>query len=102
MNEASMTSKTLGSFIRALLGGAPCGPMRMLGLKRLHGFLEVTTALFLQNILELYFKYFKLPEDVVNRILQVVLDLQHFKSSLVIFAATILQGLSSIHHNCNI
>ncbi|GJW47147.1 hypothetical protein Tco_0078793 [Tanacetum coccineum] len=46
---------------------------------------------FLQNILDLYFKYFKLPEDVVNRILQVVLDLQHFKSSLVIFAATILQ-----------
>ncbi|GJW99293.1 putative reverse transcriptase domain-containing protein [Tanacetum coccineum] len=36
---------------------------------------------FLQNILDLYFKHFKLPEDVVNRILQVVLDLQHFKSS---------------------
>ncbi|GJW06339.1 hypothetical protein Tco_1568762 [Tanacetum coccineum] len=36
----------------------------------------------------LYFKHFKLPEDVVNRILQVVLDLQHFKSSLYIFAAT--------------
>ncbi|GKC62777.1 hypothetical protein Tco_1095375, partial [Tanacetum coccineum] len=29
-------------------------------------------------------------EDVVNRILQVVLDLQHFKSSPCIFAATIL------------
>ncbi|GKB09350.1 hypothetical protein Tco_0837662 [Tanacetum coccineum] len=29
----------------------------------------------------LIFKYFKLPEDVVNRNLQVVLDLQHFKSS---------------------
>ncbi|GJY90015.1 hypothetical protein Tco_0505211 [Tanacetum coccineum] len=43
---------------------------------------------FLQNILDLYFKHFKLPEDVVNRILQVVLDLQHFKSSLCIFAAT--------------
>ncbi|GJU50982.1 hypothetical protein Tco_1220537 [Tanacetum coccineum] len=39
---------------------------------------------FLQNILDLYFKHFKLPEDVVNRILQVVLDLQHFKSSLSI------------------
>ncbi|GJR50298.1 hypothetical protein Tco_1400819 [Tanacetum coccineum] len=37
---------------------------------------------FLQNILDLYFKYFKLSEDVVNRILQVILDLQHFKSSL--------------------
>ncbi|GJW11157.1 reverse transcriptase domain-containing protein [Tanacetum coccineum] len=45
-------------------------------------------SLFLQNILDLYFKHFKLPEDVVNRILQVVLDLQHFKSSLCIFAAT--------------
>ncbi|GJT75486.1 MAK10-like protein [Tanacetum coccineum] len=43
---------------------------------------------FLQNILDLYFKHFKLSEDVVNRILQVVLDLQHFKSSLCIFAAT--------------
>ncbi|GJT67882.1 hypothetical protein Tco_1019362 [Tanacetum coccineum] len=42
---------------------------------------------FLQNILDLYFNYFKLSEDVVNRILQVVLDLQHFKSSLFIFAA---------------
>ncbi|GJU34267.1 hypothetical protein Tco_1182621, partial [Tanacetum coccineum] len=52
-----------------------------------------STNLFLQNILDLYFKYFKLPEDVVNRILQVVLDLQHFKSSLVIFAATILQSV---------
>ncbi|GJZ91269.1 hypothetical protein Tco_0663196 [Tanacetum coccineum] len=30
--------------------------------------------------------YFKRPEDVVNRILQVVLDLQHFKSSPCIFA----------------
>ncbi|GJR55320.1 hypothetical protein Tco_1405841 [Tanacetum coccineum] len=57
---------------------------------------------FLQNILDLYFKYFKLPEDVVNRILQVVLDLQHFKSSLVIFAATILQISSAIHHISNI
>ncbi|GKA47960.1 hypothetical protein Tco_0740918, partial [Tanacetum coccineum] len=57
---------------------------------------------FLQNILDLYFKYFKLPEDVVNRILQVVLDLQHFKSSLVIFAATILQSSSAIHHISNI
>ncbi|GJT36492.1 hypothetical protein Tco_0926911 [Tanacetum coccineum] len=41
-------------------------------------------------------------EDVVNRILQVVLDLQHFKSSLVIFAATILQSSSAIHHISNI
>ncbi|GKD30425.1 DNA replication licensing factor MCM2, partial [Tanacetum coccineum] len=57
---------------------------------------------FLQNILDLYFKYFKLPEDVVNRILQVVLDLQHFKSSLFIFAATILQSSSAIHHISNI
>ncbi|GJW14272.1 hypothetical protein Tco_0018405 [Tanacetum coccineum] len=57
---------------------------------------------FLQNILDLYFKYFKLPEDVVNRILQVVLDLQHFKSSLVIFAATILQSSSALHHISNI
>ncbi|GJT30243.1 hypothetical protein Tco_0910518 [Tanacetum coccineum] len=46
---------------------------------------------FLQYILDLYFKHFKLSEDVVNRILQVILDLQHFKSSLLIFAATILQ-----------
>ncbi|GJQ97352.1 hypothetical protein Tco_0008491 [Tanacetum coccineum] len=36
-----------------------------------------------------------LPEDVVNRILQVVLALQHFNSSLVNFAATILQGSSA-------
>ncbi|GKE29342.1 hypothetical protein Tco_1444726, partial [Tanacetum coccineum] len=42
---------------------------------------STSTNLFLQNILDLYFKHFKLPEDVVNRILQVVLDLQHFKSS---------------------
>ncbi|GJR03489.1 putative reverse transcriptase domain-containing protein [Tanacetum coccineum] len=33
---------------------------------------------FLQYILDLYFKYFKLSEDVVNRILQVILDLQYF------------------------
>ncbi|GJX05774.1 reverse transcriptase domain-containing protein [Tanacetum coccineum] len=57
---------------------------------------------FLQNILDLYFKHFKLPEDVVNRILQVVLDLQHFKSSPFIFAATILQSSSAIHHISNI
>ncbi|GJU28149.1 putative reverse transcriptase domain-containing protein [Tanacetum coccineum] len=57
---------------------------------------------FLQNILDLYFKHFKLSEDVVNRILQVVLDLQHFKSSLFIFAATILQSSSAIHHISNI
>ncbi|GJW06814.1 putative ribonuclease H-like domain-containing protein [Tanacetum coccineum] len=37
---------------------------------------------FLQHILDLYFKYFKLSEDVVNRILQFILDLQCFKSSL--------------------
>ncbi|GJX32470.1 hypothetical protein Tco_0242325 [Tanacetum coccineum] len=59
-------------------------------------------SLFLQNILDLYFKHFKLPEDVVNRILQVVLDLQHFKSSPFIFAATILQSSSAIHHISNI
>ncbi|GJY36613.1 hypothetical protein Tco_0421991 [Tanacetum coccineum] len=41
-------------------------------------------------------------EDVVNRILQVVLDLQHFKSSLVNFAATILQSSSLLHHISNI
>ncbi|GJZ55084.1 putative ribonuclease H-like domain-containing protein [Tanacetum coccineum] len=35
-------------------------------------------------------------------ILQVVLDLQHFKSSLFIFAATILQSSSAIHHISNI
>ncbi|GJY90849.1 hypothetical protein Tco_0506045 [Tanacetum coccineum] len=57
---------------------------------------------FLQNILDLYFKHFKLSEDVVNRILQVVLDLQHFKSSPFIFAATILQSSSAIHHISNI
>ncbi|GJX37154.1 hypothetical protein Tco_0250457 [Tanacetum coccineum] len=57
---------------------------------------------FLQNILDLYFKHFKLSEDVVNRILQVVLDLQHFKSSHNIFAATILQSSSAIHHISNI
>ncbi|GJS49460.1 hypothetical protein Tco_0599581 [Tanacetum coccineum] len=57
---------------------------------------------FLQNILDLYFKHFKLSEDVVNRILQVILDLQHFKSSLLIFAATILQISSAIHHLSNI
>ncbi|GJU07787.1 ALP1-like protein isoform X1 [Tanacetum coccineum] len=57
---------------------------------------------FLQNILDLYFKHFKLSEDVVNRILQVILDLQHFKSSLFIFAATILQSSSAIHHISNI
>ncbi|GJV05292.1 hypothetical protein Tco_1338861 [Tanacetum coccineum] len=50
----------------------------------------------------LIFKYFKLPEDVVNRNLQVVLDLQHFKSSPCIFAATILQGSSAIHYISNI
>ncbi|GKD10251.1 hypothetical protein Tco_1189936 [Tanacetum coccineum] len=37
---------------------------------------------FLQYILDLYFKYFKLSEDVVTRLLQVILDLQYFKSSL--------------------
>ncbi|GJU15775.1 retrovirus-related pol polyprotein from transposon 297 family protein, partial [Tanacetum coccineum] len=62
----------------------------------------VTDSFFLQNILDLYFKHFKLPEDVVNRILQVVLDLQHFKSSLFIFAATILQSSPAIHHISNI
>ncbi|GJU68957.1 hypothetical protein Tco_1255216 [Tanacetum coccineum] len=36
---------------------------------------------FLQPFLIFTLKHFKLPEDVVNRILQVVLDLQHFKSS---------------------
>ncbi|GJT79535.1 hypothetical protein Tco_1053877 [Tanacetum coccineum] len=41
------------------------------------------------------------PEDVVNRILQVVLDLQRFKSSPFIFTATILQSSSSIHHISN-
>ncbi|GJY17068.1 gag-pol polyprotein [Tanacetum coccineum] len=61
-----------------------------------------TVEKFLQNILDLYFKHFKLSEDVVNRILQVVLDLQHFKSSLFIFAATILQSSSAIHHISNI
>ncbi|GJV07290.1 hypothetical protein Tco_1344946 [Tanacetum coccineum] len=59
-------------------------------------------SLFLQNILDLYFKHFKLSEDVVNRILQVVLDLQHFKSSPFISAATILQSSSAIHHISNI
>ncbi|GJZ46388.1 hypothetical protein Tco_0593984 [Tanacetum coccineum] len=61
-----------------------------------------------------YFSYFRdigfgtdvIPviasRDVVNRILQVVLDLQHFKSSLFIFAATILQSSSAIHHISNI
>ncbi|GJX06381.1 putative ribonuclease H-like domain-containing protein [Tanacetum coccineum] len=63
---------------------------------------HMTGSLFLQNILDLYFKHFKLSEDVVNRILQVVLDLQHFKSSLFIFAATILQSSSAIHHISNI
>ncbi|GJV09309.1 hypothetical protein Tco_1346965 [Tanacetum coccineum] len=63
---------------------------------------STATLPFLQNILDLYFKHFKLPEDVVNRILQVVLDLQHFKSSLFIFAATILQSSSAIHHISNI
>ncbi|GJW93776.1 putative ribonuclease H-like domain-containing protein [Tanacetum coccineum] len=58
--------------------------------------------LFLQNILNLYFEHFKLPEDVVNRILQVVLDLQHFKSSLFIFSATNLPSSSAIHHISNI
>ncbi|GKB83626.1 hypothetical protein Tco_0950521, partial [Tanacetum coccineum] len=43
-----------------------------------------------------------LSEDVVNRILQVILDLQHFKSSLLILAATILQISSAIHHLSNI
>ncbi|GKB56177.1 hexokinase-3 isoform X1 [Tanacetum coccineum] len=37
-----------------------------------------------------------------SEILQVVLDLQHFKSSLFIFAATILQSSSAIHHISNI
>ncbi|GJU97993.1 hypothetical protein Tco_1327264 [Tanacetum coccineum] len=68
----------------------------------LGGKIPIDASTFLQNILDLYFKYFKLPEDVVNRILQVVLDLQHFKSSLVIFAATILQSSSAIHHISNI
>ncbi|GJS57539.1 ribonuclease H-like domain-containing protein [Tanacetum coccineum] len=68
----------------------------------LRGKIPIDASTFLQNILDLYFKYFKLPEDVVNRILQVVLDLQHFKSSLVIFAATILQSSSAIHHISNI
>ncbi|GJT82804.1 reverse transcriptase domain-containing protein [Tanacetum coccineum] len=63
---------------------------------------STATLPFLQNILDLYFKHFKLSEDVVNRILQVVLDLQHFKSSLFIFAATILQSSSAIHHISNI
>ncbi|GJR35935.1 retrovirus-related pol polyprotein from transposon TNT 1-94 [Tanacetum coccineum] len=73
-----------------------CGPMRV---ARINGKKYI---LFLQNILDLYFKHFKLSEDVVNRILQVVLDLQHFKSSLFIFAATILQSSSAIHHISNI
>ncbi|GJU85985.1 hypothetical protein Tco_1293531 [Tanacetum coccineum] len=63
---------------------------------------STATLPFLQNILDLYFKHFKLSEDVVNRILQVILDLQHFKSSLLIFAATILQISSAIHHLSNI
>ncbi|GKC00376.1 hypothetical protein Tco_0986512, partial [Tanacetum coccineum] len=50
---------------------------------------------FLQYILDLYFKYFKLSEDVVNRILQVILNLQHFKSSLLIFAANCFSNPSS-------
>ncbi|GJS67095.1 hypothetical protein Tco_0681659 [Tanacetum coccineum] len=62
---------------------------------------STATLPFLQYILDLYFKYFKLSEDVVNRILQVILDLQHFKSSLLIFAATILQISSAIHHLSN-
>ncbi|GJS10869.1 reverse transcriptase domain-containing protein [Tanacetum coccineum] len=37
---------------------------------------------FLQYILDLHFKLFELPEDVVNRILRIILDLQYFKSSL--------------------
>ncbi|GJY04934.1 zinc finger, CCHC-type containing protein, partial [Tanacetum coccineum] len=41
-------------------------------------------------------------EDVVNRILQVILDLQHFKSSLLILASTILQISSAIRHISNI
>ncbi|GKA05404.1 hypothetical protein Tco_0684524 [Tanacetum coccineum] len=63
---------------------------------------STATLPFLQNILDLYFKHFKLSEDVVNRILQVILDLQHFKSSPFIFAATILQSSSAIHHISNI
>ncbi|GKE21909.1 hypothetical protein Tco_1433421 [Tanacetum coccineum] len=39
------------------------------------------TLPFLQYILDLFFKQFKLSEDVVNRILQLILDLQCFKSS---------------------
>ncbi|GJR29639.1 putative reverse transcriptase domain-containing protein [Tanacetum coccineum] len=39
---------------------------------------------------------------VLGRILQVILDLQHFKSSLLILAATILQISSAIHHLSNI
>ncbi|GKD55752.1 hypothetical protein Tco_1289139, partial [Tanacetum coccineum] len=63
---------------------------------------STATLPFLQNILDLYFKHFKLSEDVVNRILQVVLDLQHFKSSPFIFAATIFQSSLAIHHISNI
>ncbi|GJR62982.1 hypothetical protein Tco_1505144, partial [Tanacetum coccineum] len=57
---------------------------------------------FLQTFLIFTLKHFKLSEDVVNRILQVVLDLHHFKSSLFIFAATILQSSLSIHHISNL
>ncbi|GJT62900.1 hypothetical protein Tco_1006433 [Tanacetum coccineum] len=68
----------------------------------IQSYVGVSDVEFLQNILDLYFKYFKLSEDVVNRILQVILDLQHFKSSLLILAATILQISSAIHHLSNI
>ncbi|GJR51381.1 hypothetical protein Tco_1401902 [Tanacetum coccineum] len=37
----------------------------------------------------------------MERILQVILDLQHFKSSLFIFSATTLQSSSAIHHISN-
>ncbi|GKA57094.1 hypothetical protein Tco_0756282, partial [Tanacetum coccineum] len=61
-----------------------------------------TTCSSFKTFLIFTLSHFKLSEDVVNRILQVVLDLQHFKSSLVIFAATILQSSSAIHHVSNI
>ncbi|GKA65265.1 putative reverse transcriptase domain-containing protein, partial [Tanacetum coccineum] len=80
---------------------ADCAVEHVVGLAFVWHF-AAKISQFLQNILDLYFKYFKLSEDVVNRILQVVLDLQHFKSSLVIFAATILQSSSALHHISNI
>ncbi|GJQ90025.1 hypothetical protein Tco_0001164 [Tanacetum coccineum] len=58
---------------------------------------------FYKECLELGLKYLRGMDDEGEvTILQVVLDLQHFKSSLFIFAATILQSSSAIHHISNI